>query len=157
VLAASIVGIGFGALAGIVAASIVPRRRPKPTLAAVAAAESAVLAMPGRWSWMRGRVGSVAEEAGHRLHETRLFPEGSVTNLGTRGRDRLRATVEGMWAARNGGSPASGVGGELSGRARQARYVGQLVPIGLALMRNPIVRDLVAQAVARRLRRTAHL
>lgn len=38
--------------------------------------------------------------------------------------------------------------------ARQAGYVAQLLPLSLALLRNPLVRDLVAQLVAHRLRRS---
>jgi hypothetical protein len=106
---------------------------------------------------MRGRVGGAAEEAAHRLQETRLFSDGAVAGLGTRGRDRLRGAVESILAVRDGGPATSSLGSELTDRARRARYVGQLVPIGLALMRNPIVRDRVAQAVARRLRHTARI
>jgi hypothetical protein len=55
-------------------------------------------------------------------------------------------------------APAAGRLTSTIGRAlRQGRYASQLVPIALALLRNPLVRELVAQALAGRLRRRARL
>lgn len=69
-----------------------------------------------------------------------------------RGRRPMKQVVEGRR------EPGAGDARAAAARtAQQARYVAQLLPIGVALLRNPIVRDLLAQALASRLRRTARL
>ena len=52
---------------------------------------------------------------------------------------------------------ASGAGQSAGGAWRKAQAAGALLPIGLELLRNEIVRDLVAHALAGRLRRSANL
>jgi hypothetical protein len=80
----------------------------------------------------------------------------NLSALGSRARERARVGAEDLAAAtRRDGGPA--LGEAMAGKARRAAYMAQLFPIAMALLRNPIVRDLLAQMVASRLRRTARL
>jgi hypothetical protein len=174
VLTGALFAAGFGALAGLTAAAIVPRRRPtvQQQVAASAgdaagrAAEALAAArlgarfteaqdvLGGRFSTARGRLGRAAEAANERVREA-----GLLDNLGTLGglaRERVRASADDLAAAthRNGGPD---LGDAVTAKARRAAYVAQLFPIAMALLRNPIVRDLLVHMLAGRLRRTARL
>jgi hypothetical protein len=170
VLSGALVAAGFGALAGLMAAAIVPRRRPAPQQQlATSAADAASLAaeaiaavrlrprltdaqeaLGGRLSTARDRLGRAAETANERVREA-----GVLENLGALGgRARERADELASGASRNGGVD---LGGAVAAKAQRAAYVAQLLPIAMALLRNPIVRDIIAQMVASRLRRSARL
>jgi hypothetical protein len=167
VLTGALVAAGFGAVAGLAAAAIVPRRRPtRQQQAAATAAEATARAaealagvrlgarltdaqdvLGGRLATARGRLGRAAELANERAREA-----GLLDNLGAlRGRARERAEELAAAAGRDGGAD---VGETVARKARRAAYAAQLFPIGMALLRNPIVRDVLAQLVASRLRRT---
>jgi hypothetical protein len=174
ILTGALLAAGFGAVAGLTAAAVVPRRRPSAQQQAAAAASDAASraaealaaarlgarfadaqdALGGRLSTARGHLGRAAEAANERVREASLFD--NLTALGGRARDQARASAEGLASASHrNGSPD--VGEAVAGKARRAAYMAQLLPIGMALLRNPIVRDFLAQMLASRLRRTARL
>jgi hypothetical protein len=174
VLTGALLAAGFGALAGLTAAAIVPRRRPTvQQQAAAAASEAAARAAEGlaaarlgsrlteaqdvlgdRLSTARGRFGRAAEVANERVREAGLLD--NLSALGGMARERGRTAADELAAAahRNGGPD---VGDVVANKARRAAYMAQLFPIAMALLRNPLVRDLLVQVLASRLRRTAHL
>ncbi|HEY7063288.1 MAG TPA: hypothetical protein VII06_17555 [Chloroflexota bacterium] len=174
VLSGALVAASFGAFVGLVVAALQPQRRPSAQeQAAAAAAEASARAaealagarlgarladaqevVGGRLSGARGRLGRAAEAAQERVREANV-----LENLGTisgRARDRARESAEDLAAAarRDGGS---GLADSVAGQARRAGYAAQLLPLSLALLRNPLVRDLLAQILVNRLRRTARL
>jgi len=174
VLTGALFAAGFGALAGLAAAAVLPQRRPtareQAATAAADAAERAAEAfaaarlgarlaeaqeaLGGRLSTARGRLGRAAELANERAREAGLLD--NLGMMGSRARERVRAGAEGLAStpARDGGGD---LGEAVAGKARRAAYAAQLVPIGMALLRNPIVRDLLVQALVGRLRRTARV
>ena len=174
VLTGAMFAAGFGALAGLTAAAILPRRRATAQEqvaattadAASRAAEALAAArlgarlaeaqgiLGGGLSTARGRLGRAAEAANERVREASLLENLSV--LRSRARERARLTADEV-AATTAGGGGPGLGESVAGKARRAAYVAQLFPIAMALLRNPVVRDLLVQMLASRLRRTARI
>ncbi|HLH22376.1 MAG TPA: hypothetical protein VK066_07620 [Chloroflexota bacterium] len=174
VLSGAIVAAGFGTAAGLVAAALVPRRRP-PTAqeqAAATAAEATARAaemlaaarigsrladaqdvLGSRLSFARGRLGRAAETANERVREAGLLD--SLSTLGGRARDRARLAAADVAAAN--ADDGAGLGDAVASKTRRLAYIAQLFPIAMALLRNPIVRDLLAQVLVNRLRRSARV
>jgi hypothetical protein len=159
-LAASIVGIGFGAIVGLLAASVVPRRRPAPrVLPTAAAADAALESLAPRLGAVRGRLSQVAETAGTRLRDSRHRLETAPPiDLSAVRANRLGGALSGLWpGGRVTPPPTEDLVDSAAERAQRARYFAQLLPIGMSLLRHPVVRDLVAQTIAARIRRRAHI
>ena len=174
VLSGALVAAGVGALAGLTAAAVMPRRRPsRQEQVATSAAEAASLAaealsalrlrprladaqeaLGGGLSTARGRLGRAAEAANERVREAGMLD--NLTALGGRARERARESADELAgiASRDGGV---NVGDAVAGKARRAAYAAQLFPLAMALLRNPIVRDLLVQVLMSRVRRTARL
>src|SRR5262249_8736156 len=165
VLAASLLAAGAGLVVGLIAAPVVPQRRTNAASEAARAARQAAqeaaeaaagpdLASP--FSAAQGRRSRAAASAGQGLRDTRPIRESPLPRMGRRGLDRARETMSdvGDRLGRDGeGSPLpSSVGGS----ARQAQYAAQLLPLVMALLRNPIVRGWIARALTGRLRAAAH-
>jgi len=164
VLAASLMAAGAGLVVGVIAAAVVPHRRAQPARDAARAARDAAqeaaeaaagLDLAGRFSAAQERLSRAAVSAGQGLREARPIRESRLPRMGRRGFERARETVSdvGDRLSRNGdGAPLpSSVGGT----ARQAQYAAQLLPLMVALLRNPIVRGWLASAVTGRLRHAA--
>ena len=160
VLAASMIAAGFGLLGGLVAARVVPQRRPSiaplPIAEPVsrAAEEASRVDFSRRMSEAQVRVSQATGAASERVRKSALFSDGLLRGLGDRARSGVGDAAS-VVADKTSSGPS--VDSVLSNKARRVQYAGQLVPLVLALLRNPIVRDLVAQALAGRLRRTARL
>jgi hypothetical protein len=123
-----------------------------------------------RWFATRERLGSrladtperssaVAEGAGERAREGSALGQAALAALaamGLRAGERARHAAEDVRhsVGRDGSHDVAEVVAE---KGERARYLLQLLPLALALLRNPIVRDLLAHAIANRMRRTAHL
>ena len=162
VMAASLAAAGVGMVVGLVAAGLVPRRRSTVDLILEAPPPAppppvaALRDLPGRLSSTGGRLGEAAGAAGQGLRGSWLF---NPPPLRRGGRPAPDASARGEAALHALGLDGATL--DPSSTARRAmdrgRYVAQLVPLTLALLRNPIVRDLLAQAVAGRLRRRATL
>jgi hypothetical protein len=190
VLAASMAAVGFGAVVGLVASALVPRRRPSAqesaaSAAAEAAAQAATVAaglrlgerlgeaqglfgkrlsatqeaLGARLAGTPERLGEAAETARGGVREAGALGGEAVGRLsffGRRAGSRAREAAEELAdKARHDGS--ADVGSAVAGKARQAGYMVQLLPLALALLRNPIVRDMLAGIIASRLRKTARL
>jgi hypothetical protein len=183
ILAGAIAAATFGALAGLVAAAVVPRRRPAPpppptvtaagaaglaTAVAARAAEAASSvrlsrrlsdaqeAVGSRLSGVPDRFGGVAGTAGRRAQDAGVLGEAALATLAAlsaRAARRTRHTAEDL-ASTVTDDVRPGVGSAVAHGGERAKYAAQLVPIGLALLRNAIVRDLLANAIAGRLRKT---
>ena len=186
VLAASLAAVGFGATVGLVASALVPRRQPSAREQASKAAAEAATAAAGirlgerlgeaqgrfgkhlsatqealgaRLSSTPARLSGVAETAKVGAYEASLLGSGAASRLSLFGRlagARARERAEEL-AGRAKHDGSADVGSAVTGSARQAGYFVQLLPLSLALLRNPIVRDLVAGVIAGRLRKTARL
>ncbi len=151
VLTASLLAAGGGAIVGLVASALAPRRRPAALPAVTATTESpGGIRLTRRLADASGRVGGAAATAGQRVSESGLFQDGLIHRFGRPARDAAAQVAAAV--------PTPGQGhGSLGGGLKRAQYMGQLVPIALTLLRNPIVRDLIAQVVAGRLRRSARM
>jgi hypothetical protein len=163
VLTASIFAAGVGAVVGLVVGGLIPRRKAPTALAAAAALQAAEAlddaGLPGRLSAAQRRLGQSVESAGATLRERRLLTDGLL-------RDGLlrRLPGRGLDTASEGAAAAAAAAETGAGRVasvvrpwERAQAAGHLVPLALELLRNEIVRDLIAHALAGRLRRSAHL
>jgi hypothetical protein len=149
VLVGALAAAGIGAVGGLLAARLVPRRRPTTPLARGQVAAQAAAATGRRWlRWGRGAVGQRAQEAA-----------AVAADLPEHGRRGLRAAVP---LLRRGGRTleelASGVelprpGGDGRRTFQRAQAWAQLGPLAITLLRNPVVRDLVIHLVSRQVRR----
>lgn len=156
-LAASLLAAGFGAVVGLVVAALVPRRPSAAELAARAAAEAAEsaaeLGLPGRLTFAQRRLGETLGSASAGLRGRGVLGDGVVARLR---RGAQEAEVAEQAASAAGGR--AGLLGETGSVAwRRAQAARQLIPIAVALLRNDIIRELVAHAIAGRLRRRVHL
>ena len=149
VLTASVMAAGLGLLSGLVAAALAPKPRPsqaqRVAQAVDEAASGAAKAMSGRWARLRQ-----ARLTGRGLQEL----ETAAVELPERGARLMRP-----WA-RHGAESAERLAHELhtmpkssTSPLRRAGYAVQLGPVVLALLRNPLVRDLLIQLVLRQVRR----
>jgi hypothetical protein len=183
ILSGVIAAAAFGAVAGLVAAAVVPRRRPAPppppavtagaaglaTAVAARAAEAASSvrlgrrlseaqeAVGSRLSGAPDRLGDVAGTASRRARDAGVLGEAALAALAAlsaRAARRTRHTAEDL-ASTVADDVRPGVGSAVAHGGERAKYAAQLVPLGLALLRNAIVRDLLANAIAGRLRKTA--
>ncbi|MBX5492548.1 MAG: hypothetical protein IRZ14_15465 [Chloroflexi bacterium] len=155
VLTGSLVAAGMGLVGGLVAASVVPRRRrPSPlTRGAWAASAAADAGMQAGRRWGRWGRAAVAERAQEAARAAAAAPP--------RGR-RLRLAVPPLRRA----GPVDVLASEFpirrpvtDGReaVRRAQALAQLGPIAIALLRNPLVRDLALHLISRQVRRVARL
>jgi hypothetical protein len=156
VLAASLMAAGFGAVVGLVAGSVARHRAASAALAEAAALQAAAALEEGRFSDRLGaaqrRLGQTVETASTALRERRLLRDGLLSRFRAPSLDEMPDDLAAATQDRAGGaSQAAG------GAWRKAQAAGALFPLGLELLRNEIVRDLVAHALAGRLRRSANL
>jgi hypothetical protein len=156
VIAASLVAVGFGAMVGLVAGSVARRRATTAALAERAALQAAAALegsrLPDRLTAAQRRLGQTMDTASTVLRRRRGLRNGFLK--GFRAPSLEDAPDDLVAAAQDRASGASQAAG---GAWRKAQAAGALLPIGLELLRNEIVRDLVAHALAGRLRRSANL
>ena len=156
VLAASLVAAGFGAVVGLVAGSVARHRASSAALAEAAAMQAAAAladsGMSDRWGAAQRRLGETVDTASTALRQRRLVRDGLLKRF--RGPSVEELPEDLAEAAQDS---AGGVGQAAGGAWRRAQAAGALFPLGLELLRNEIVRDLVAHALAGRLRRSANL
>jgi hypothetical protein len=157
VVAASLFAAGVGAFVGLVAGSLVRRRASSAALAEAAALSAAAAledsGLSGRLGGAQRRLGQTVDSAGVALRERRLLRDGLFRGFRRPALDEMPAAL----AAVDVQDRAAGMSQGAGGAWRRTRAAGALVPLGLELLRNEIVRDLVAHALAGRLRRSAHL
>jgi hypothetical protein len=135
VLTASLVAAGFGLVTGAVMASVVPRRRPQSQLEqAVAVARTAAERASEEGLGAAAKVGP-------------SLLSGWFGRMGRASLDSARMAVDELPV------PAAQQG--VTAGLERTRHLGQLVPIGVALLRNPIVRDLAIHAITTRIRQNA--
>jgi hypothetical protein len=149
VLVGSLAAAGVGVVGGLLAARLVPRRGPATPLADGPLGVQAAAATGRRWlRWGRGALGHRAREA--------TAVAGELPEQGRRG---LRAAVP---LLRRGGRTLEGLaggvelpraGGDGRRTLQRAQAFAQLGPLAIALLRNPVVRDLVIHLVSRQVRR----
>ncbi|HLI28158.1 MAG TPA: hypothetical protein VKZ60_13880 [Chloroflexota bacterium] len=145
VLAGSLAAAAVGLAGGLVAARVVPRRRPATPLAR---GKQAAEVVRRRVRWGRGALGERAQE----------IAAGAAT-LPARGRRGWQAAVP---LLRRGGRTAEALASSAplprpaaDGRGALGRVqaFAQLGPLAITLLRNPIVRDLALHLISRQVRR----
>jgi hypothetical protein len=156
VVAASLVAIGFGVMVGFVAGSIARRRAPSAALAEAAALQAAAALeesrLPDRLIAAQRRLGQTVDTASTVLRQRRGLRDGLLSGFRA---PALEVAPDDLIA---GAQDRAGAASQSAGGAwRKAQAAGALLPLGLELLRNEIVRDLVAHALAARLRRSANL
>lgn len=156
VLAASLVAIGFGAMVGLVAGSVARRRSASAARAERAAMQAAAALeesrLPDRLTAAQRRLGQTVDTASTVLRRRRGLRDGLLKGFRL---PSLEDAPDDLVAAAQ--DRASGTSQAAGGAWRKAQAAGALFPLGLELLRNEIVRDLVAHALAGRLRRSANL
>jgi len=152
VLAASLFAAAIGALAGLVAAALVPRRPSAKQRAALAAERAEAAALPAQLTRAQRRLGETLETAGAGLRSRRLLGDGVLGGLRRRVEEAEIGLPPGL------GTDGQRMVGDTRGAAwRRAQAARQLLPVAMELLRNEIVRDLLAHALASRVRRSVRL